>query len=179
VAEQELINSLGWLIRMRWLAGLAVLVATPAAVYGIGLDLPALPLLLVGSAILCYNTLLLGVLRWLHARYSHSGVTYQWFARVQIGLDWMGMTALVALSGGVESPVLAFFLFHIAIASLLLPHDRGFLYVSLGPFLAGVVAWAEYTGLVPHVALFAAPRHRDLTFVLVVLFFFTCASSFF
>ncbi|RPJ85228.1 MAG: GAF domain-containing sensor histidine kinase [Acidobacteria bacterium] len=176
VAEQELINSLGWLIRTRWLAGAAVLFAAPVATRVAGLEVPSVPLLLVGGFILLYNALLRAALDRLNARYSHSGLAYQWFARVQIGLDWVAMTAVVALSGGIESPALPFFLFHIAIASMLLPHDRGFLYVSLGPLLVGLVAWAEYVGRLPHVAVFSPPRHQDATFVAAVLFFFACAA---
>ncbi|MFB3853150.1 MAG: ATP-binding protein [Vicinamibacterales bacterium] len=176
VAEQELINSLGWLIRTRWLAGAAVVIAAPVATRIAGLELPSDNLSIVGFAILLYNALLRAALGRLNARYSHSGLAYQWFARLQIGLDWIAMTALVALSGGIESPALPFFLFHIAIASMLLPHDRGFLYVSLGPVLVGLVAWAEYTGHLPHVAVFSPPRHEDGTFVVAVLFFFTSAA---
>ncbi len=37
MAEQELINGLGWLIRMRWFAGAAVLAATAITVRLVGL----------------------------------------------------------------------------------------------------------------------------------------------
>jgi signal transduction histidine kinase len=176
VADQELVNSLGWLIRTRWLAGAAVVIAAPVAVRAFGFNLPDVPLLLVGVGILAYNAVLRAVLGRLDSRRSQSGTAYQWFARVQIGLDWVAMTAIIALSGGIESPALPFFLFHIAIASLLLPHERGFLYVSLGPLLAGLVAWAEYSGYLSHVAVFSPPRHRDGAFVVAVLFFFTCTA---
>ena len=65
---------------------------------------------------------------------------------VQIALDWLVMTVLTALTGGVESPAIIFFLFHISIAALLLPHERVFLYVALAPVLVTLVAVLEYVG---------------------------------
>jgi len=51
----------------------------------------------------------------------------------EMALDWLVITVLTALTGGVESPAIIFFLFHISIAGLLLPHERVFLYVALAP----------------------------------------------
>jgi hypothetical protein len=133
LAERELVNSLGWLIRMRWLAGLAVLAATGFATGVLGVCLPAPELYAVGLAILCYNAVLRWALGWIDRNLPSSQFAYQWFARAQIGLDWIAMAVLINLSGGIESPALVFFLFHITIASLLLPHRRGFLDVALAP----------------------------------------------
>jgi hypothetical protein len=94
---------------------------------------------------------------------------------VQIALDWLAMTALTSLSGGIESPVIIFFLFHISIAALLLPHSRAFQYVALAPGLVTLVALLEYVDVIPHVALYGPSRHTQLIFVGSVLFFFTAA----
>jgi hypothetical protein len=50
LVEQELINSLGWMISLRWLAGAGVLVATAVATLALGVPLPAGRLYLVGAA---------------------------------------------------------------------------------------------------------------------------------
>jgi len=85
------------------------------------------------------------------------------------------MALLVHFSGGIESPALFYFLFHITIASLLLPHDRGFLYVTFGPVLVGAVAFLEYLGILPHYAVFESPRYDNILYIAGVLFFFTSA----
>ncbi len=85
------------------------------------------------------------------------------------------MTVLTALSGGIESPVIVFFLLHISIAALLLPHTRAFLYVALAPGLVTLVALLEYADVIPHVALYGPSRHTQLVFVGSVLFFFTAS----
>ena len=176
VAEQELINSLGWLIRMRWLAGGAVLAATAVVTHVLHLQVPEGAAYLVAFVILAYNVLLRITLAHIDARWPHVALAYQWFARVQIGLDWAAMAVLINLSGGIESPAIIFFLFHITIASLLLPHDKAFLYVALAPVLVGTIAFFEARGLLHHVSLVAPPHYRDPVYVSEVLVFFTSAS---
>jgi len=175
LVEQELINSLGWLISLRWLAGLAVVGAASVARLLPGAPLPVGALGGVGIAMLAYNAALwwqLGRLR----RERPGGIpAFETFARAQIGLDWAAMTVLIALSGGAESPAILFFLFHITIASLLLPHHHGFLYVSIAPVLVGAVAGLEYAGVLPHVAIIQPARYDDPLFVGAVLVFFTAA----
>jgi signal transduction histidine kinase len=175
MAEQELINSLSWLISLRWFAGCAVLGASVAAARLLHLDVPERWLYAVGLGILAYNVGLLGGLHWLQ-EVSRSRVVYQWFARYQIALDWVAMAILVHLSGGIESPAIIFYLFHITIASLLLPHDRGFLYVTLAPVIVGSVALLEYSGQLVHTRLFGLPIYENRAYVAGVLFFFACAA---
>ena len=175
MAEAELVSSLSWLIALRWLAGIGVLLATWFCTSVLTLNIPAIPLYLLGVGLLAYNALFWWVLARLNAAPSCPSVVYQWFARVQIALDWIAMALLVHFSGGIESPALFYFLFHITIASLLLPHDRGFLYVTFGPVLVGAVAFLEYLGILPHYAVSEPPRYDNILYVAGVLFFFTSA----
>jgi signal transduction histidine kinase len=145
LSEQELVDSLSWLISLRWAAGAAVLVGVFASSLA-RLRIPSFDLYMLGTGLLAYNLVAWWTLRRLNAR-SASITTYQWFARVQIGLDWLATVSLAHLTGGIASPALFFFLFHIIIAALLLPHDRGFLYVTLAPILVGGLAILEHLGL--------------------------------
>ena len=175
LVEQELINSLGWMISLRWLAGAGVLAATAVATFALGVPLPAGRLALVGAGILLYNTGCWLVLRWLLRSRPEATPAFEALARTQIALDWLAMAVLIASSGGAESPAITFFLIHITIASLLLPHHRGFLYVTLAPALVGAVAWLEYAGVIRHVAIVQPARYRDPLYVGAVLGFFTAA----
>jgi signal transduction histidine kinase len=176
LAEQELASSLSWLISLRWLAGVGVLLGTWVATSVLDLSTPALPLYALGAGVLVYNTLFWWALRQLNARPSTSSVVYQSFARIQIGLDWLAMAMLVYCTGGIESPTLYFYLFHIIIASLLLPHDRAFLYVTLAPLLVGTIALLEYQGILPHVSVFEPSRYQDPLCIATVLLFFGAAA---
>jgi signal transduction histidine kinase len=174
LAEQEMVDSLGWLVAMRWLAGLGVMAGTLVAGQLLSLRVNETALYRLGLAILAYNA----VLRWWLERIGQqpeSTEAWERFGRAQIGFDWLAMTVLTSLSGGVESPAIIFFLFHVSIAALLLPHARGFLYVTLAPLLVAFVALFEYLGVLPHAQVFTPPRYRDPAYVLTVLFFFWAA----
>ncbi len=171
-----MVASLSWLIDIRWLAGIGVLLAG-FAVNIIDLNIPTTPLYLLGLGVLAYNVLLWWGVRQLDARPTDIAIVYyQWFARLQIGLDWIAMALLLHFSGGIESPAILYFLFHITIASLLLPHDRGFLYVTLGPVLVGGVAFLEYQGILPHTAVFQPTLYNNPRYISGILFFFSTAS---
>jgi signal transduction histidine kinase len=175
LVEQELINSLGWMISLRWLAGAGVLAATAVATLALGVPLPAWRLSLVGAGILAYNAGCWLVLRWLLRSRPEVTPAFEALARAQILLDWFAMAVLIASSGGAESPAMIFFLIHITIASLLLPHHHGFLYVTLAPVLVGTVALLEYAGVLHHVAIVQPVRYREPLYVSAVLGFFTTA----
>lgn len=175
LVEQELVSSLGWLISLRWLAGAAVLGAAGVARLVLGAMVPAGPLAAVGLTILTYNAGFRWHLGRLQARGPGENAAFTLFARAQMGVDWTAMIALIALSGGAESPAIIFFLFHITIASLLLPHHHWFLYVSTAPVMVGAVAALEYWGVLPHVAIIQPARYRDPLYLSAVLVFFTSA----
>ena len=184
LAEQELSGSLAWLIRLRWLAGVGVLLGTVLVGPVSKLRVPEEALYLLGAGLLVYNAVLWAVLRWLDARPT-SGGAYQWFARAQIGLDWLATALLVHLTGGISSPALFFFLFHIVVAAMLLPHDRGFVYVALAPLLVGGIAFLQNQGIIEHYPLYDGDRfgaisylhdvYDDLFYVAGVWLFFTAA----
>lgn len=175
LVEQELVHSLDWLVSMRWLAGGLVLFTTLMAAPVFRMPLPAGTLTVTGLAILGYNALLRWGLRLLRSSSPGNSARFEMFGRLQIGLDWIAMAALIAQSGGVESPAIVFFLFHITIASLLLPHHLGFVYVSSAPLLVTGVALLEYFGVIPHVAVIHPARYRDLLFVSASIGFFAIA----
>jgi len=153
-----------------------VLLATWFSSSVLDINIQATSLYLLGLSLLLYNALYWWGLGRLNADPFRPNVVYQWFARLQIGLDWIAMALLIHCSGGIESPAIFYFLFYISIAALLLPHDRAFLYVTLAPILVGGIAFLEYHGVLPHVALFEPARHKDTLYIAGVLFFFTTAS---
>jgi hypothetical protein len=182
LAEQELVNSLSWLINLRWLAGIGVLLGTFFVSSVSKLPIPHPALYLLGAGLLAYNVALWWTLRRLNAR-STPIATYQWFARSQIGLDWLATVLLAHFTGGITSPALFFFPFHITIAALLLPHDRGFLYVALAPILVGGLALLENQEVIGHYPLYegrsfggvALYLYDDAFYLAGVWAFFTAA----
>ncbi len=173
MADLELASSVAWLIRLRWIAGGGVVLATLVGARLVGLPLAERPLSLIGLGIIAYNAVFRFAPDRLPGRPVASLPVLQWFARVQVGMDWVATAALIHFTGGIESPAITFFLFHITISSLLLPHRRGFLYVGLAPVLVGGVAAGEYTGLLRHVPFVGGAGFASPVYISTVLSFFT------
>jgi signal transduction histidine kinase len=175
LVEEELIASEAWLIRIRWWAGLGVLAATGFATFVLKLALPATPLLAIGVAILVYNAILWVILRQRLRHVPRAVTAFEYLAKLQIGLDWVAMTLLIHLSGGVESPAILYFFFHIALASILLSSRATYWFAALATFLVGGTVILEYAGLVPHVSVLGLDPpglYRHWPYVAGVLVFF-------
>jgi signal transduction histidine kinase len=184
-------------IRLRWFAAAGVLVATWLASTVFDLPLPTLPLYAIGLSMLAYNAILR---LYLDRRFAYprraSGYDYEsllrfyWrgleregaaesaafdrFVKVQLSLDWLAMILLIHFSGGVASPLLFFFVFHLIIASILLSRLDCYLFASLAALAVAGVALLEYTGLIPHVPLFATEGlYQDPLYVAAILVFLT------
>lgn len=175
LTEQELIASLGWMVALRWAAGLGVIVATLLAARVVRVAVPEWPLYGVGLFTLACNAVLWWWLGRLRRTAPDSPLGFERLARAQMILDWIGMTLLTWLSGGIESPVITFFLFHISIGAMLLPHTGAYRQVAVAPLLVTLVTALEYANLIPHVALFGGARYRDPIFIASVLSIFTAA----
>jgi signal transduction histidine kinase len=191
-------SSIGILeIRLRWIAAIGVLVATWIASSILQVPLPTLPLYAVGLCILAYNALFRLYLdrsfayprrasgydydsllrfywRGLEREGSAEAARFDRFVKAQLSLDWLAMILLVHFSGGVTSPLLFFFVFHLIIASILLSRRDCYLFATLAALAVGVLALLEYSGVIPHAALFATEAlYQDGIFITAVLLFFT------
>ena len=175
LVEHGLVASLGWLITIRWIAGVSVLVATWGAGNLLGLQLAVLPLYAIGLSILVYNVFFYRVLTRLRRESPMPVSGASLLANLQIAADWLAMTLLIHLSGGVESPAILYFFLHITLASILLSTRVTYLYAVLATFLVGGTAACEYAGLLPHMPVtgfLPAPLYQNPTYVGGVLFFF-------
>lgn len=152
-AERELAASQSWLVRLRWFAGLGVLVATWISEHILGLGLASIPICTIGVCILAYNAVFWWWLNGGARRDRRRHTDTRLLARLQIAADWVAMTLLIHFSGGIESPVLLYFLFHITLAAILLPVQDTYMFAALATFLVSGLAWVEYAGLVPHVPI--------------------------
>lgn len=179
LVEQELVSSMAWFITIRWLAGLGVLGSAWFVTTVLRLPLPALPLYLIGLAILAYNAACYAVLKRLLSAEPLRIVRFHRLTKIQIGLDWLAMTALLHFSGGVESPALFYFFFHIILSGIFLSPAATYLYTALATLLVGATVWLESAGWLAHFSPFAAGAgplfYRRPFFVLGVMLFFVSA----
>lgn len=175
LVEAELINSMAWLINLRWLAGVSVLGATWLTTTLLRLPLDALWLYGIGVAILAYNAVFRLILTRLLQRDQRDIRHFDFLTKAQIGCDWVAMTALIHFSGGLTSPAILYFFFHVVIAAILLSARVTFLYAAIATILIGTIAVLEYAGILPHYNVYGAAGellHRQPLFVVSMLFFF-------
>jgi signal transduction histidine kinase len=177
-AAAELVERIGWLIRLRWVAviGVAGFLEVARRVFPVELNLGRLYAVLGGLAL--YNAALSlihrrrravapvpGVVRgsWL-ARFltprtlvgfegESEAVSAAVFASVQIAVDLVLLALLVHFGGGLENPFLIFFMFHVIIASILLSRRATFFHATLGFVLIATVGLGECFGLLRHYPL--------------------------
>ncbi len=175
LVERELIASGAWFIRIRWLAGIGVLVATWVVTTLLAVHLPALSIYAVGVVILLYNAVFWWARQRLLRRQPGHVVSFGRMTGWQIGLDYLAMSALIHYTGGLESPVVLFFIFHIILAAILLSPQTTFLCATFAAFLLVAIVALEYAALVPHVHVhefIGVELYQNHIYILGNLFFF-------
>ena len=167
-APADLVKHNARLIRLRWLVGLAVLAATLFSVAVLRLPLSA-GLYGLGAAILAYNAGLL----WVSGRLALHRPRR--LAYAQFSFDWLALAVFVHLTGGIESPAIWFYLFHVLLAPLFLPGRTPFVFASLVIAAVAGIAGLEAAGWLGHYTVIAnlpAELYRQPLWVARELAFF-------
>ncbi|HEX9076803.1 MAG TPA: ATP-binding protein [Anaerolineae bacterium] len=175
LVEEELLSSLTWFVNIRWLAGLGILAGAWLVTAVFEMTVPVLPLYLIGGGVLVYNAFCQVALTRMQSQVPREGGKLTFLTHLQVGLDYATMSALIHFTGGLESPALLYFFFHIVIAAILLSPQIAYLYTTLAILLVGGVTGLEYTGLLPHVHLdrfIGAEVYRSPLYIVGTLFFF-------
>jgi signal transduction histidine kinase len=194
----ELIERIGWLIRLRWVAVIGVVGFLEVArrVFPVHLALAQLYLSLAALAV--YNLILHVIYRRLRGTavkpnagptgllgrfllpkaivglgHEAEAVRAAVFANSQISIDLVLLAIVLHFGGGVENPFLPFFVFHVIVASILLSRQATFFHATLGLVLISCVAIGEYAGILRHYPLggsWAPGAYRDPALVGAQLF---------
>jgi signal transduction histidine kinase len=123
--RSALLSQLSWFIRLRWLAALGVIVGAQFERRWFGLYQHSANIQIVGGVILCYNILLWLAIR-SQSRKPSSRKLLLLLTWTQLLLDLACLTMLVLWTGGIQSPLAGFFVFHMVFASLLLPRTMAY-----------------------------------------------------
>jgi len=167
----ELRERLQWFITLRWVAvtGLAA-----ASVVGPVLGLESLwpSLLLVAVFVAVYNLVFAGFLRKQDGGAEPYANLRTWAIR-QIVMDLAALVVSVHFTGGMQSPLLPFFAFHMAIGTIMIATPTMYLLASVAS--TGVLGLfvLDVKGVVPSWALEAAPgitNGMSLASVVVAMF---------
>ncbi len=90
----------------------------------------------------------------------------------QIIIDLITLTMLVHITGGIESPLYLFYIFHMIIGSLILPGLLIYSIAFLSVLTMVVIVWLEYNGTLLHYSipgLLSFPLYQDTAFVTMSL----------
>jgi signal transduction histidine kinase len=185
-------------IRLRWFAAAGVLIGTWILDSVLDLPIPNWPLYVIGLCMFIYNYLLHrylertftyptrvsdydyeGLLQFYWRGVERKGIaeaaSFDRFVQVQLSLDWIAMILLVHFTGGVTSPLLFFFVFHLIVASALLSRAACYLFATLAVLAVALLALLEGTGIIPHysIGLISESVHHNGLYIAAILFQFT------
>jgi signal transduction histidine kinase len=131
-----------WFVTLRWWVPPGIVAGCITALV-LRVEFAVVPLLMVALFILAYNVV-----------FSYQGKEIQqaeWqpehiqrFTRWQVSLDYVAMFLLIHFTGGVSSPLIFFFIFHIIFASILLRPRSAYAFASLAAVGMIVICVAEY-----------------------------------
>ncbi len=160
--RRVLLTELLWFVKLRWLAGSAVVVGAWIDWRWLKASDWPLGLLAIGASILLYNAVISWWTRHEAQRAAASSSRLNLIAGTEVLLDLSGLTLICLWTGGAASPFIAFFVFHMVFASILLPARMAY---------GGAVAAAALLGG----SLLATTRwpHEFETIFRLAVFFFT------
>lgn len=151
LSQLELIDRIGWLVRLRWLAFVGVAVTIYIARVAFTSSLPWSRLLITICAIPLYN--LIVYLEWRRvnrAGAEHMARISSRLANIQILCDLMVLGLLIHFSGGIENLFGFYFVFHMVIASILLSRRAAFAQATVAVVIFAAMAIGEYLEFLPH-----------------------------
>lgn len=159
--EQELRQNNRWLIQLRWIAAGGIVLSAALAAGPLGYPVPLVKLVLLGVAVAAYNAGLYYVWRRLPGEGYAGQTAGRLLANGQIALDLFALAVLLHLAGGIDNPFCVYFVFHMIIASILLPPEDAYGQALLASGLYAFVLLGEHWGVLPHIVIF--PQRGALT----------------
>jgi signal transduction histidine kinase len=138
--QQTLLAQLSWFIRLRWLAGCAVIAGSALEWRWLRVYEHPGAIALMGAAILVYNLILWLGMRWVRVKQNRNLLLGT--AWLQLLLDLACLTWLTLLTGGLTSPLLGFFVFHMVFSSLLLPRLMAYAGASMAMAMLSAGLWS-------------------------------------
>jgi signal transduction histidine kinase len=148
----ELDERLQWLIRLRWIAVMAVFFLITGTRFIFRIPVPLSPLYLGNALLFNYNILFAlyyNRSRAGNAKKSHFKQANR-FANIQIFSDLLMLAYFVHFVGGLENPFIFYFIFHMVIASILLSQKAAYFQATAAITMLGGIALAESFGWLTH-----------------------------
>ena len=150
----RLLRGAYWLARLRWIAIGYVVVGTYVASNVLAISLNDAALYVLSAVLVLYNVAVLVLLNRLRRR--EKDVQCKAVKRIinlQICTDLFLLTVILHFSGGIENPLVFYFVFHMIIASILLSPRESYLHATFAVLLFGLLVLLEHTQVIAHYCL--------------------------
>ena len=147
IDDHDLKKMLTWLVNLRWGGILGALVGTHIAREMAALSFSLIPVYLILGVAAISNYIYL----W---RLKLSRENLKRLALIQICVDQLILAFSVYFSGGCDSPVIYFFIFHVVISGIILPWRQAFAFAGMAVFLPAFVIGLNHLGVLPHYGIF-------------------------
>ncbi len=144
LTAQDLEERARWLLPMRWIACLSVLLVVWLLSATTSLLHDARPLYAVAIVMIAYNLFFEAICRGPAVRQNA-----RFLIVLQISLDLVSLTLLLYFAGLPFNPFILYFVFHIVIASILLPGWLPYFLAIEATVLLGLVLWLQAHHLIP------------------------------
>jgi signal transduction histidine kinase/PAS domain-containing protein len=143
--REALVEQILWLIRLRWIAAAGMVTAAVVAnyVFTYPVLVSPVPIYICAAVLLLSNILYFALAT---KKTSEAGSKDTVLAMVQLEADLIILTAVLHFSGGVVNPFFLFFIFHILIATIILPRNLSFCVGLTAILLYGFLAANEVSG---------------------------------
>ena len=174
--ESTAIRRIQYGINFRWIAIIGVVMITLTANVLFGIRFSTLPILAIAAVIALYNLIFLWYTQRLDAEEPEDLIPkvrrYVW---VQSVADLVATTGIIHFAGGVENPLVLYYVFHVILASIILPYRSAYMLATLAVVLFTSLAALEYFQIIPHVhldGLVPPDLYLQAPYVMAVLFGF-------
>ncbi len=142
-SREVLVEQILWLIRLRWFAGVGLVVAALIGTYIFPVLVSAVPVYICAGTLLLCNIFYLRVATKQTPKAGRKNLV---LAMVQAGVDLLILTVALHFSGGISNPFFLFYIFHVIIATMILPRNLAFTIGLTAILLFGLLAVNELNG---------------------------------
>lgn len=154
ISIESVCENVIWLIRLRWIAcvGLLFGVIMSKAFFKISGD-TVYPILMIGILILFFNFIFYLRYSFLSKRKGQSKECVEKrliFINIQIFVDLVMLFTIVYYTGGIATPILFFFIFHMVISSIMLSRVNAFFWAFFTIIIQSLMTYLEYIGKLEH-----------------------------
>lgn len=150
----RLIRRAYWLIRLRWIAIAGAFIVIFIADNAFEVSLHSTGLYCVAAMLVVENFISLLLLkRLLKTKKVKIFTSINRIIHFQITVDLLMLTSMLHYSGGIENPFIIYFVFHMAIASILLSTLESYLLATFAVLLLVFLTLLEYKKIIPHYCL--------------------------